>query len=305
MPNADNLGPRPQWDSEASRPKFSEGMDVFTIDSTTSDEVDAHLAHVLGRRGPLYDLSASALMLDYAPGFAKLHRRMADLLGRPDPVNILLLGTQNVASYMMLGWETGLVNQFISNRRNGLTHEQNMELVMFTQLYAGMRGLGHVYRAVGGFLPSLAAPTTSPTFAPGWTPDPEAFRSGLDLSTREMTAADRKNLERWYEKNIGYLPESICFGLKYHPEFVKVNRAKWEVAIRTLPKQFAPHLMIRLNMMSGNVDGVKEAVLLGRSWGITREYLVKGIVASVGYCTGPEGLYAPAAAVEDILDEME
>ena len=71
-----------------------------------------------------------------------------------------------------------------------------MELVMFTQLYAGMRGLGHVYRAVGDFLPALRRrPTVAPTFAPGWAPDPEAFQSGLDLSTREMTPADRQNLD--------------------------------------------------------------------------------------------------------------
>ena len=54
----------------------------------------------------------------------------------------------------MLGWETGIFNQFNLQRRNGLSKEEIMELVMFTQLYAGMRGLGHVYRAVGDVLPA-------------------------------------------------------------------------------------------------------------------------------------------------------
>ena len=36
-----------------------------------------------------------------------------------------------------------------------------MELVMFSQLYAGMRGLGHVYRAVGDLLPVFGEPTVA------------------------------------------------------------------------------------------------------------------------------------------------
>jgi hypothetical protein len=284
----------------------TEGLDLSDFSEMSPEEVNANLMHVWSWRGPLYELSANSLMLDYGgPAFAKLHRRASDLFGRPNLVNILLLGTQNLASYMMLGWETGLVNQFNSNRRNGLSKEQNMELVMFAQLYAGMRGLGHVYRAVGDFLPAYAPPVVTPAFAPGWEPDPDAFRSGLDLSTREMTAADRANLESWYERNIGYLPASIAFGLKYHPEFVKVNRAKWEVAIRTLPKQFAPHLAIRLNMMSGNVEGLREAVLLGKAWGISREHVVKSVVSSAYYFTCFEGFHPASRALDDILSEWE
>jgi hypothetical protein len=83
---------------------------------------------------------------------------------------------------------------------------------------------------------------------------------------------------------------------------VKVNRGKWEVAIQTLPKQFAPHLMIRLNMMSGNVDGLREAVLLGKAWGISREHVIKGITAASMFFTSFEGLYAAHKAVDDILD---
>ena len=283
-----------------------EGLDLSDFSEMTPEEVNANLIHVWSWRGPLYELSANSLMMDYGgPAFAKLHRRLSDLFGRPDPVNIVLLGTANVASYMLLGWETGLVNQFNSNRRNGISKEQNMELVMFTQLYAGMRGLGHVYRSVGDLLPAIGPPVVEPAFAEGWAPDPEAFRAGLDLSRPEMTSVDRERLAAWYEANIGYVPDSILFGIKYHPEFVKVQRAKWEAAIRTLPKQFAPHLMIRLNMMTGNVEGLREAVLLARSWGISREHVVKGITASAVFFTSFEGLHTAHRAVDDILDAWQ
>jgi hypothetical protein len=283
-------------------PRISEGLDLSSIETITPEEISANLMHVYGWRGGTYELGANALMLDYAPEFAKLHRWGSDLFGRPDPVNIILLGIQNQASYVMLGWETGILNQTISLRRNGMPKEQIMELVMFTQLYAGMRGLGHTFRAIGSVLPALGEPPNPPAaFPEGWAPDPEAFRCGLDLSTLDVTARDRANITAWYERTLGYLPKSIEIGLRYDPEFVKMNRAKWEVAIKTLPKQVAPYLMLRLNMMNGSVAGLREAALLARAWGISRQHVVRGLTASAMYFTSFEGLNAAYDAMADIL----
>src|SRR4051812_13332083 len=166
---------------------------------------------------------ANSLMLDYAPDFAKLHRWGSDLFGRPSHVNIITLSMQNIHSYMMFGWETGILNEFHTLRRNGMPLSQLMELVMFSQLYAGMRGLGHVYRAVGDLLPVFAEPTVPVVFPDGWSADPDAFKCGLDFSTRVMTDADIVNMTAWYERNIGFVPNSIKFGLKRNPQFLKVN----------------------------------------------------------------------------------
>ncbi|HUZ21736.1 MAG TPA: hypothetical protein VMU75_14315 [Acidimicrobiales bacterium] len=282
---------------------FSEGLDLTNLEVTSEDEINANLIRVWSWRGPLYEMSANSLMLDYAPDFAKLHRRASDLFGRPSHVNIILLGIQNIHSYMMFGFETGLRNQFNSNRRNGLSREQIMELVMFSQLYAGMRGLGHVFRAVGEQLASFGPPGEPlAPFPVGWAADPAAFKCGLDLTTREMTAEDRTNLTEWYELTIGYLPDSIKFGLKHHAEFVKVNRAKWEVSIKSLPKQVVPYLMLRHHTITGSVEGLRESALLARAWGITPELVVQGIMNSAMFFTNFEGLYAARAAVDDLLE---
>ena len=50
---------------------ISEGLDLSNLDETTPEEVNAHLIRVWGWRGPLYELYANSLMLDYAPDFAK------------------------------------------------------------------------------------------------------------------------------------------------------------------------------------------------------------------------------------------
>ena len=282
--------------------RSSEGLDLTRIAALAPAEINANLASVWSNRGPLYELYATSLMLDYAPQFAKLHRWGSELFGRPDPVNITLLACQNLHSYMMQGWETGIHNSFKTLLRNGMAVQQTMELVMFNQLYAGMRGLGHVFRAVGETLPSYRLPANAPApFPEGWAADPDAFQCGLDFTTREMTDADVTNLTHWYEDTIGYLPRSIRFGLKYHPEFVKVNRGKWEVAIRTLPKQLAPYIMLRHHAITGSEEGLREATLLALAWGITPELIGRAISATAMFYTSFEGLYAPFKVVDAVL----
>lgn len=280
----------------------SEGLDLANLEQISQEEINANLMRVWSWRGPLYELYANSLMLDYAPDFAKLHRWGSDLFGRPTAENIITLSMQNIHSYMMFAWETGILNEFLTLRRNGMPLKQIMELVMFSQLYAGMRGLGHVYRAVGDLLPVFGEAPMTATFPEGWAADPAAFKAGLDFSTREMAAADVRNLTAWYEQTIGYLPNSITFVLKHNPQFVKVNRAKWEVAIKTLPKQVAPYLMLRHHTITGSRDGLREAALLGKAWGMTSHWIVQGITGTAMYFTGFDGLYAAYEAVDDLLE---
>jgi hypothetical protein len=287
--------------SESSR----EGLDLTRIGDITQEEIDANLTSVWRWRGPLYEMYANSLMLDFAPDFAKLHRWASDMYGRPRIENVICLSLQNIHSYIFLGWETGILNEFHTLRRNGMTKAQLMELVMFTQLTAGMRGLGHVYRAVGDLLPVWGETPDSAPFPEGWAPDPGAFKCGLDLTTRQMTPVDIANLTGWYERTIGYVPDSIAFGLKHHPEFVKVHRAKWETSIRTLPKQVAPYMTLRHMAMVGNKEGLREAALLAHAWGVTKERIILGITGTAFYFTGFEGLYAVNEAIGDLLEQWD
>lgn len=294
-----------------TQPDIRMGLDLSRLDELSVEEENAHLLSALANRGPLYQLWCNEMTLDHAdPEWVKLHARAVrhcDAGGHTEysQPDLLIWSVHNLPSYMMIGWETGIRNEFFALWRHGLPLAQTMEIVMFAQSYAGMRGLGHVYRAVGDFLAVYGPPRIPPVWPEGWTPDPGAFKSGLDLSKPEMTAEDRRNLERWYEENIGYVPKSIQFGIKHHPEFVKVNRGKWEAAIRTLPKQVAPYIMLKLNALSQNVEGLREATLLARSWGIEKKYIRQLLAGVVCYFAGFEGYHTPAAAIDDILDAMD
>lgn len=287
------------------------GLDMSRLDELSQEEKNAHLLWAVRDRGPLYQLWCNEITADYAhPEWVKLHSmatRHCDAGGHAEysQPDLLIWSVHNLPSYMLIGWETGIRNEFFALWRHGLPLEQTMEIVMFAQSYAGMRGLGEVYRAVGDFLAVYGPPKIPPVWPEGWEPDPPAFKSGLDLSTPEMTAADRRNLESWYEVNMGYVPKSLQFGIKHHPEFVKVNRAKWEAAIQTLPKQVAPYIMLKLNAHTQNVEGMREATLLAKNWGIEKKYVRQLLAGVVCYFAGFEGYHTPAAAIDDVLDSMD
>lgn len=286
--------------------QLSEGLDLSNVETTTPEEIGGNLAHIWSWRGPLYETYAMSLYMDYAPDFGKLSRWSGDVFGRLSGArNVLLASSQNIHSYMMMGWETGLRNEFYVLWRNGMSRDDTLELVMFSQLYSGMRGLGHVYHAVGDLLPVWDEPKVPAAYPEGWAADPEAFKSGLDLTTRELTVSDRRNLEDWYERTIGYVPNSIRFGIKYSPKFVKLNRARLEVSLKKVPKQLAPYLLLRHHTITGSVEGLREAALWGKAWGITPDLIVRGITNTSMYFTGFEGLYAAHHAVADILENWD
>ena len=59
--------------------------------------------------------------------------------------------------------------------------------------------------------------------------------------------------------------------------------------------------MIYQNMANGYADGVRQAVLLGKAWGITKPWLMLALVGAAYYYTGPEGLDLAEQAVGDVL----
>jgi hypothetical protein len=75
--------------------------------------------------------------------------------------------------------------------------------------------------------------------------------------------------------------------------------------LKTVPKQIAPYQMLRHHTTTGSRDGLREAALLARAWGIDKHWLIKGIVGTAFYFTGFEGLYAAYDVVDPILEDMD
>lgn len=287
-------------------PARKEGLDLDNVFETTQEEVDQNLAHVWSWRGPLYETYAMSLYMDHAPDFGKLSRWSGEVFGRlSGSRNVLLASCTNIHHYMMLGWETGIRNEFYVLWRNGMSKEQILDLVMFSQCYAGMRGLGHVYHAVGDMLPAWGTVPKDAEWPEGWAADNDALKCGLDLTTRELTPSDLENLTGWYEQTIGYVPDSIRFGIKWNPKFVKLNRARWEVTMKVAPKQLIPYVMLGYHTRIQNADGLREAALLGKAWGLTPELTQRAVTNTSMYFTHFEGMYEAAKVIDPILENWD
>jgi hypothetical protein len=291
----------------ASTPEQREELDAFF---QTRVEADVRR----GRwRGHFYQLTADLVMLEHRPDYARLcYETIPSFRNRlretgeedSDAVELTASSLQHLPMNILYGWETGIYNEFRHLRFRGLSKAQLMELVMFAQLQAGMRGLQLVYNGDSRLLVDLPDTEGPAAFPKGWAPDPEAFKAGLDLSVRELTTADREANTTWFELTIGYAPNSVKFAMTYHPEFYKWHRARWEIIFQTLPKQVAPYVMLRQHLLTGNTDALREAVLLGKAWAITREWTVHGLMVSAFY-TGFEALYAAHTAVHDVFEQWE
>src|SRR5438477_289563 len=178
-------------------------------------------------RGHFYQLTADLIMLEHRPDYARafydaipsFRNRLRETGEETnDAVELIVESLAHLPMYILYGWETGIYNEFRHLRFRGLTKAQLMELVMFAQLQAGMRGLQLVYNGASRLLVDLPDTAEAAPFPRGWAPDPDAFKAGLDLSARELTDGDRTAITGWYERTIGYVPNSVKFAMTYHPE---------------------------------------------------------------------------------------
>jgi hypothetical protein len=233
----------------------------------------------------------------------KLHHRLLPEFRRDLPEAVFMMSVGQLHTYIGLDWEIGITNEFKVMQDQGITKAQLMEIVMSAQVYAGIRGLEAVYRATWPFTKDFQdRPVATSPFPASWDYDLSHFKAGLDLSTRELTAADKSRLEEWHMNNGGEVPKWVTFMAKHRPQFLKAYRLRWEGIFRgALPRQCMPWLMIYHNVANGYADGLRDAVLLGKAWGLTHDWLVLGIVACAYYYTGFEGLNMVESAVGDIL----
>jgi hypothetical protein len=249
-------------------------------------------------------MTANSLWLYTRPDVAKLHYRMIAgwaSLGINSGI-ITASSAANMHTYINQAWEIGVENCMRGLQARGFTRDQVLEVVMHAQLSAGIRGLEVVSRAIGPILGDYVQRDNTPDWPEGWAPDMDAFYCGLDGTTMDLTDQDLKNIEQWYERTMGWQPPRIRFLAKHEPVTLKSWRAKWEGVFRgALPKQMMPYLALRHNIVSGDRNGLKEAALLAKAWGVTDAIIVNTVVQGAYYFCGPERMDLAEEVLGDIL----
>jgi len=281
---------------------YNRGLNLDDLDHTSQEEIDTYMNYARNNHVPLYLQTSHTVWLENRPDMMKLHHRLLPNFRKFYPEAVFMMSIGQLHTYVNLDWEIGITNEFKVLQTQGVSKAQLMEVVMAAQVYAGVRGLEAVYRATWPFIRDFRDRDEPAKFPDGWDHDVAPFKSGLDLSTLELTDQDRSKLTDWYLQNGGEVPKWVTFMMKNRPEFLKAYRLRWEGIFRgALPRQCMPFMMIYHNVSNGYADGLREAVLLGKSWGMTRDWILLAIIACAYYYTGFEGLNMVEDAVGDVL----
>lgn len=288
---------------------YSSGLNLMNAEETTAEEVTAFIAGNLQRRkGRMaYPITAYSFLLQNRPDMLKQHmRQMQFLHAVPEDGEL----DMSITVLTMLHWYAchrvveGIGHELRSAAGIGASKVAVNEILGLAFMHSGPSGFGAVYEAGHDFMNTYPEPATSIAWPQGWAPDPAAFRTGLDFSVPDLSERERALLFGWYEDTIGEVPRSLQLLVKYNPRFAKAHRAKFETALQTgaLPKQIVPYILVHYNVNRGWGEGIREAVLLGKAWGMTRDQVVHALTLGVGYMAGLDGLAIADEAVGDLLE---
>src|ERR1700730_14628099 len=124
-------------------------------------------------------------MIQYNPAGFKRYRFHQRTLGISVPASLLFLHT-----YAVVGNGEGALYMMVSCRQSGFTKPQVLETLGFAFLSGGPQGMNAVADKCSPFLVAWEDTHTrsKAKWPHGWKPDPDALKSGLDLTAERLTA---------------------------------------------------------------------------------------------------------------------
>lgn len=295
------------WEDSLSR-----GLDLGATGSTTDEERAGFWADKMVWQGGrmAYPLTSYAFLLQNRPDMLKLQMRQLQFLHAVPADGEMPMA---VTSLTMLHWYTtnrvpaGMMYELRSSQELGATKAQVNEVFALAFMTCGSVGFDDAYRYALDHMATYREADRSIAWPSGWAPDPAAFASGLDFERPAMTQQECELLEAWYINTIGHVPRSVELLRKYNPGFLKQYRAKLEGALSTgaLPKQLVPYILIHHNLNRGFRDGIREAALMAKTWGVTRDQVINALVLGTGYLAGLDALYVVDEAIGDLLEDWD
>jgi hypothetical protein len=277
---------------------MNRGLDLSVFETTTASESDgfrSFYAEKLGtpHRGLNFWIDVER------PDILKRYRAFADD-GTPGGLETVrkVGGFSFLVSYAMSGYAVGIRYLVHMWQSMGFSKAQVLEGLAVAFLYNGPRGSETVAEALDGY--EWIEPAEPAVFFDGWAPDPDAFKTGMDFSTREVLDGEMELLDDWYRRTIGEIPPYVGFLRQHRPRLLKSWRNRYENILFELPKQVMPYSQLHFNVMRGWADGIRESVLLARAFGMTKEQVYEPLFSPM-INTGPEAYSIVSQAAGDVL----
>jgi hypothetical protein len=280
-----------------------DGLDLSKPDVTTAEELAAFReAYRAANKGTL---ASYEFWAEFRPDVLKRHKARTPHYRIPEdgerhPVPGLLAAIHH---YAVVAFGDGVAYECRLAQTRGALRSDILDTLSVAFIHAGHPGMFAVAGSAE-HLRSYVDPPAGERFPAGWEFDPRAFESGMDFSTPEASEEDLDRLRDWYLRTIGEVPRYVRFLAGARPGLLKAYRDRYEHAIRdSLPKQMMPFLMLQHHVVRGCRDGIRENVLLGRAFGMTRTQLLNAICSAVLFA-GAEALGVVGEAAGDVLPEL-
>lgn len=213
--------------------------------------------------------------LENGPDVLKRYRAFAEA-GTGSPfTDRSVQGFYFLELYSLTGYTEGIRYVVHMWQNQGLTKAQVLEWVAIGFLHAGPRGMESIAEALTDY--PWIEPVAPAKFPDNWSPDPDAFASGLDFSSPELTDTEVNGLREWYLRWLGEVPAYVDFMAMVRPELLKAYRNRFEHCLRELPKQVMPATLLHYNVIRGFADGIRENVLLCKGFGMTKDQTLRPI----------------------------
>ena len=277
---------------------------LYNPDVTTQEEIDQYRKFYRETKG--YSLPAFEFWLEFRPDVLKRYRanfvkETTSVEEKPRPLAHVVAMLHH---YAVVGFEDGIIYEVKLCEAEGATRGEIMDTLAFAFIHGNPMGMRSVATSSMEYLrTSPEKPARADRWPGTWSFDRDAFKSGIDFSTPEASARDMEALHDWYQSTMGEVPRYVRFLARHRPRFLKSYRNRFEHALRDgLPKEMVPYLLLNFNVSRGFRDGIREAVLLGRSLGLTRPQLVDAICWA--YYGGMDAISIAEEAAGDILDRM-
>ncbi len=282
------------------------GMNVSEPDVTTPEEIEAFFAFDDQPTGR--PLASYALWADLRPDVLKRLLNYVHFIHESESWSCPL---PYLNIYAVGGWPEGVryimgicqPSTFLSGP--GYSRDAVVETLALSFYLAPSWGTVLVADAIREGLaeyrePEPGAPSPWPD---GWAVAPDELKAGLDYSTPDLTKDDVRVLREWYLRVPGEVPKSIELYVRYRPQLLKAERNRWENIVRTgLPNQMFAYLLIHHEVWRGRAAGTREALLLARGLGMSKEHATDAVWYGGSFLGGTATISEVAETVEEVLD---
>lgn len=281
--------------------ELNRGLDLSNLDDISETEAAAFRAFYEQSIGVVHK-GFDFWINEDRPDVLKKYRNYADLPapGAMEDGNPEFCGFGFLQYYALSGYDVGVRYLVWIYQQMGMTKSGVLEGLALAFLHAGPRGMETMAIALEDF--PWIEPERGLVFPAGWAPDPAAFHTGVDLSTRQVLPGEMERLISWYRDVLGEVPRYVTMMARHRPDILKAWRNRYESILVELPKQVMPYSLLHYNVIRGSAAGIRENVLLCRAFGVSKGHTLQAIFSAM-LNGGPETIDLVEEAAGDVLAE--